>query len=161
MFTGPWAVLGTRKKRTYWKPGIFVCSQEVIILMIYFVELRQLFKAWTSFALSEKRERMEEKEVLTPNFYGIEKKGVDKKVCKRNFFSCQEKLKTEIHFFYWKNSGFRQIIKVNHFYSYHRIVRAKSVLSIFLLITCQNLYNFMFTCPKIRCQSKNWITFHR
>lgn len=41
---------------------------------------------------------MEEKEVLTPNFYGIEKKGVDKKVCKRNFFSCQEKLKTEILF---------------------------------------------------------------
>ena len=87
--------LGPEKKRTYWKPGRNLCgSQEVIILMIYFIELRQLFKAWTSFALSEKRERTEEgeeKEVLTPNFYGIEKKGWIKKVCKRNFFSCQGK----------------------------------------------------------------------
>ena len=160
MFTGPWAVLGTRKKRTYWKPGIFVCSQEVIILMIHFVELRQLFKAWTSFALSEKRERMEEKEVLTSTFYCIEKRGWIKKFAKETFSVVRKNSKLK-YFFYWKNSGFRQIIKVNHFYSYHRIVRAKSVLSIFLLITCQNLYNFMFTCPKIRCQSKNWITFHR
>ena len=55
--------LGPEKKRTYWKPGRNLCgSQEVIILMIYFIELRQLFKAWTSFALSEKRERIEEGE---------------------------------------------------------------------------------------------------
>ena len=107
--------LGPEKKRSYWKPGRNLCgSQEVIILMIYFIELRQLFKAWTSFALSEKRERTEEgeeKEVLTPNFYGIEKKGWIKKVCKRNFFSCQGKTQKKLKYFFFLEkftiSGFR------------------------------------------------------
>ena len=105
--------LGPEKKRTYWKPGRNLCvpSQEVIILMIYFIELRQLFKAWTSFALSEKRERTEEgaeKEVLTPNFYGIEKKGVDKKSLQKKLFQLSGKnLKKLIYFFSGKIHHFR------------------------------------------------------
>ena len=80
--------------KTSWKPGIFfISTQEVIILMIYFTELRQLFKAWTSFALSEKRESSEGSS--HSNFYGIEKKGVDgkKKFAKRNFFQLSGKTK--------------------------------------------------------------------
>ena len=78
--------------KTSWKPGIFfISTQEVIILMIYFTELRQLFKAWTSFALSEKRESSEGSS--HSNFYGIEKKGVDgkKSLCQKKLFSVVRK----------------------------------------------------------------------
>ena len=51
--------------------------------------------------------RREKKEVLTPNFYGIEKKGWIKKVCKRNFFSCQGKTQKNWNTFF---SG-----KIHHF----------------------------------------------
>ena len=77
---------------------------------------------------------MEEKEVLTPNFYGIEKRGWIKKFAKETFSVVRKNSKLK-YFFYWKNSGFRQIIKVNHFYSYHRASEVSYFKKVFYLFS--------------------------
>ena len=80
--------------KTSWKPGIFFSEHRKLSFWWFISQsLDNFLKAWTSFALSEKRESLEGSS--HSNFYGIEKKGVDgkKSFPKETFFSCQEKLK--------------------------------------------------------------------